>query len=322
MSVKNKVLISSSIILLIVFVVGSNYYFSKVKPYNNLLNNANQAMNKEEYDKAVTLYGEALSYKDDLGVNRKLDFATVLGKSKETYSIAVKQMEGKEYLTAIESYTKVDNQDTKRYSDSQSSISECKKLYISDNLKKAKDNIRNKKFDEANKYISDILKFDAKNTDANKLKEDIVAALQNQKNDVAELSKVISQDNNGEDQVQSRKQEFINKLNNIKIELSPGQRLVEEGTESQNDLNNYAFQSYGKWDKSLNEIYNVLEQQLSSNDMEKLKNEESNWIAQKEAIAQRDSEDMRGGTGEDYLRYTSLAKSTQERCYQLVEKVN
>lgn len=322
MSVKNKVLISSSIILFIVFVVGSNYYFSKVKPYNKLLNNANQAMNKEEYDKAVTLYGEALSYKDDLDVNRKLDFATVLEKSKETYSIAVKQMEGKEYLTAIESYTKVDNQDTKRYSDSQNSISGCKKLYIADNLKKAKDNIRNNKFDEANKYISDILKFDAKNTDANKLKEDIVAALQNHENDVAELSKVVSQDKNGEDQVQSRKQEFINKLNNIKIELSPGQRLVEEGTESQNDLNNYAFQSYGKWDKSLNEIYNVLKQQLSSNDMEKLKNEESNWIAQKDAIAQRDSEDMRGGTGEDYLRYTSLAKSTQERCYQLVEKVN
>ena len=192
MSVKNKVLMSSAIILVIVFVVGSNYYFSKVKPYNQLLNNANQAMTKEDYEKAVTLYGEALSYKDDLGVYKKVDFAKNLKKSKETYAIAVKQMAGKDYITAIDSFTKVDKQDTKRYSNSQSSIIECKKLYITDNLKNAQDNIERKKFDEANKYIGNILKFDAKNEDAFKLKADIDTALQKQKEDDQLAAKVIA----------------------------------------------------------------------------------------------------------------------------------
>ncbi|MBX4261562.1 hypothetical protein KTC96_02570 [Clostridium estertheticum] len=193
MSIKNKVLISSGIILVIVFLLGSYYYLSKVSPYNQFSNNANQAVIKEEYDKAVTLYGEALSYKKDPDINKKIDVAKLLKKSKETYAIAVNQMKDKDYLTAIDTYKKVAKQDTKRYSDSQNSISNCKKLYIADNLKNANDNITNKKFDEANKYIGNITKLDANNTDVKKLKADIVNDIQKQKDDaVATKSKIVA----------------------------------------------------------------------------------------------------------------------------------
>ena len=192
MNVKNKVLISSGVILVIILVVGSFFYLNKIRPYNQLFNNANQSMANEEYDKAVTLYSEALSYKNDPAVNKKIDFAKLLKKSKETYSIAVKQMASKDYLEAIDNFTKTDKQDAKRYFDSQNSISDCKKLYIADNLKNAKDTIAGKKFDEANKYINNILKLDAKNTDVKKLKADIVTALQKQKDDSTKLKNDIA----------------------------------------------------------------------------------------------------------------------------------
>ncbi|MBW9172493.1 hypothetical protein K2F43_14885 [Clostridium estertheticum] len=193
MSIKNKVLISSGIILVIVFLLGSYYYLSKVRPYNQFSNNANKAMTKEEYDKAVTLYGEALSYKKDPDINKKIDVANLLKKSKETYAIAVNQMKDKDYLTAIDTYKKVAKQDTKRYSDSQNSISNCKKLYIADNLKNANDNITNKKFDEANKYIGNIIKLDANNAAVKKLKADIVNDIQKQKDDaVATKAKIVA----------------------------------------------------------------------------------------------------------------------------------
>ena len=173
MNVKNKSLIFSVIILVIVFIVGSYYYFSKVRPYNQAFNKATQSMTNEDYDKAITLYGEALSYKNDSSIDKMIDLAKRLKKSKETYGIALKQMVSKDYLTAIDSFIKVDKQDTKRYSDSQNSISECKKLYIADNLKNANDNITSKKFDEAN------------NIGANKLKTDIVTIIKKQKDAAA-----------------------------------------------------------------------------------------------------------------------------------------
>ena len=182
MSVKNKALISTAIILVIVFIVGFYYYFSKVRPYNQAFNKATQSMNNEDYDKAITLYGEALNYKNDSNIDKMIDLAKRLKKSKETYGIALKQMVSKDYLTAIDSFIKVDMQDTKRCSASQDSISECKKLYIADNLKNANENITNKKFDEANKNIGNILKIDATNADAKNLKASIITAVQEEKN--------------------------------------------------------------------------------------------------------------------------------------------
>lgn len=183
MRIKNKLIIALATILFIVFAIGSYYYFSKVRPYNQLNSDANQAMTKEDYDKAVTLYGETLSYKNDSEISKKIDLAKLLKKSKETYDISEKQMVDKNYLTAIDGFKKVDKHDTKRYFNSQNSISKCKELYIAANLKSANDNITNKKFDEASNYIGYIIKLDANNTAAKKLKVDIIADIKKQKDE-------------------------------------------------------------------------------------------------------------------------------------------
>lgn len=179
----------SVIIIIIIAAIGGYYYFSKAKPYANFLNDGNKAMATEQYDKAVTLYEQALSYKKSTDANKRIDIAKLLKKSKKIYDLASVQMTKKEYLSAINSFKKVDKQDTKRYSIAQSKINESKKLYITDNLNGATDNLANGKIDEANKYLDNIFKLDSNNADAIKLKADIAKSIQKKKDDIAAKAK-------------------------------------------------------------------------------------------------------------------------------------
>lgn len=189
-----KLIISISIISIVLILGGIFYYINNVQVYNKTLADANNAVATEEYDKAITLYEEALNYKKDPDVNEKIDLAKLLIKSKEIYETAIKQTTDKKYLEAIESFKKVDKQDTKRYPVVQSKISECKNLYISDNLKSANDYLANNKFDEANKYLDNILKLDVNNADAKKVKDVIAKAIQKQKDDAAAIqAKVVAE---------------------------------------------------------------------------------------------------------------------------------
>ncbi|PGT81203.1 lysozyme inhibitor LprI family protein [Bacillus sp. AFS040349] len=74
-----------------------------------------------------------------------------------------------------------------------------------------------------------------------------------------------------------------------------------------------------KWDQALNEIYQVLEKQLPADEMEKLRQEQRKWITLRDETAKEDASQFEGGTMEP-LEYTaSLANTTKERCYELVE---
>jgi hypothetical protein len=190
-----KIIISIAVIsIMIVFSVIA-YYINNSNIYNRLLNSANQSINNENYDKAITLYDEAKKYKNDNSIDDKIALCGRLKMSKQNYNNAIKMMKSKNYLEAIDSFKKVDQKDDKRYSTAQNNINECKKLYISDNLNSAEDNLKNNKYNEANKYLDNIFKMDAKNADALKVKADIVKAIQKQKN--GEITKANSSYSSG-----------------------------------------------------------------------------------------------------------------------------
>ncbi|MBW9172494.1 hypothetical protein K2F43_14890 [Clostridium estertheticum] len=176
------------IILILIIIIGlifaTFYYMNKSQVYNKTLSSATKAVATEEYDKAITLYEEALNYKKDSDVNKKIVLANLLIKSKATYNTAIKQATNKDYIGAVNSFKKVDKQDTKRYSLAQNKVSELTKLYIADNLKGANDNLSSSKFDEANKYLDSIFKVDANNVDAKIVKANLEKAIQKQKDDV------------------------------------------------------------------------------------------------------------------------------------------
>ena len=115
---------------------------------------------------------------------------------------------------------------------------------------------------------------------------------------------------------QSKKQEYKAKLDNIELEF----KGFNDASATTNDMYQEACKEYKQWDDALNEIYGVLKVQLSASDMKELQSEEIRWIKDRDAKAKKDASEMAGGTMEKVLYQGSLAKSTKDRCYVLVDK--
>ena len=78
------------------------------------------------------------------------------------------------------------------------------------------------------------------------------------------------------------------------------------------------YERYQAWDDMLNEIYSLLKTQLSSSEMKALKNEEINWINYRDKTAENDARDFDGGSNYSVVYNGSLATTTKDRCYELV----
>ncbi|NFG24372.1 DUF1311 domain-containing protein [Clostridium botulinum] len=116
---------------------------------------------------------------------------------------------------------------------------------------------------------------------------------------------------------ESTKQIYKNKLDAIELGMKDLDDLKGGSTL---EMKSAAKEEYERWDRALNEIYGVLQKQLSSDDMNKLKDEEIKWIAARDEQAKKDSLQYKGGTAETLIYGMSLGQSTKERCYELVEK--
>ena len=77
---------------------------------------------------------------------------------------------------------------------------------------------------------------------------------------------------------------------------------------------------YTKWDVALNEVYNTLKKQLSISDMKNLQHKEIQWIVHRDAVANKEAAQYKGGSIEPLIYISSLADTTKNRCYELVEK--
>lgn len=125
-----------------------------------------------------------------------------------------------------------------------------------------------------------------------------------------------SESNNSENEVtESKKEEYLQKLNNTK-------KAAEELEAS--DSSTYALKKVENdrweiWDELLNEIYGVLKEQLSAQEMDQLRNEQQNWIKYRDDTALEASLKYKGGTQEHLEYVTVLANLSEERCYELVE---
>lgn len=85
--------------------------------------------------------------------------------------------------------------------------------------------------------------------------------------------------------------------------------LVEQETER-----------YEKWDKEVNEIYRSLEAQLSTEQMESLREEQREWIVHRDETANESPLKYKDGSMESLEYVATQAELTRERCYLLVAK--
>lgn len=87
---------------------------------------------------------------------------------------------------------------------------------------------------------------------------------------------------------------------------------------SQADLNRESSIVYSKWDELLNDVYQYLKTTLSADDFSDLKDDEVNWIKEKEAAIEAAGAQWKGGTGEPFARNSAGIEYTSKRCYYLI----
>ncbi|MFS0820418.1 lysozyme inhibitor LprI family protein [Bacillus sp. 1P02SD] len=111
------------------------------------------------------------------------------------------------------------------------------------------------------------------------------------------------------------KEQYLNELAAIEEEIEN----KPEG-ETQIEMEDIAAGIYEIWDGELNKIWKELEKQLPTEKMDKLREDQRQWIKEKYRIASEEAAQYEGGTMEPLVKVNTQARVTKERCYELVKK--
>ena len=118
--------------------------------------------------------------------------------------------------------------------------------------------------------------------------------------------------------IEGRRKEFLERLDNIQKEIDALPEKKDSDAGVTNAMKNYYGIGYEMYDKELNNIYALLQKELSKEVMESLEQEEIKWIDEKEKAAKEESLKYKGGTFEFVADKVSLYEATKNRCYELV----
>lgn len=145
----------------------------------------------------------------------------------------------------------------------------------------------------------------------------------NEENDQEDSSTENSTSSDDEDEdlsnrntnTDSQRDAYFKKLN--EMEEADRNTEVKNTTSEMEQLEE---ERYEAWDQVLNEIYAVLNEQLSPEDMEQLREEQRDWIKHRDEAAKESSLKYEGGSTEKLEYVATQATLTKERCYLLVAK--
>lgn len=161
--------------------------------------------------------------------------------------------------------------------------------------------VEEKKYDEANNVIS--------NLEGKELTEEQI-------NEISEMKNKIKENETGlVPNSQSKRDEYLKKLKRLEDEVS---EISYDGDTLQ--MKEASSKVLKMWDDILNKIYGVLKSQLSSSEMESLKEEQREWIVIRDAGAEESASEFEGGTMYGLAYTETLSIQTQQRCYDLVNK--
>ena len=113
------------------------------------------------------------------------------------------------------------------------------------------------------------------------------------------------------------KKEFLEELDKLKIDLE-NTKDTRYASSVTLDLREAASEEYKLWDDKLNEIYSYLQINLSKDEMNKLTQEEIEWMATRDEKSEAAAKKNEGGTIAPFNSTMSLIESTRDRCYELV----
>ena len=114
----------------------------------------------------------------------------------------------------------------------------------------------------------------------------------------------------------STKSEYLLYLDGVEKGLNDLDPLYKSGTTV--DLVEAESEAYKRWDDALNKVYGELKKQLSDKDMEKLREEQRQWIEFRNKKAKEDAAEFEGGSFASVQYVSTLQQVTKERYYELV----
>ncbi|WP_264740561.1 lysozyme inhibitor LprI family protein [Cytobacillus firmus] len=125
----------------------------------------------------------------------------------------------------------------------------------------------------------------------------------------------VESSNDQNENHESNKDEYLKKLN----KMEEADRYAEAKTTTA-ELVEQEAERYRTWDEELNKIYNLLEEQLDKGQMDQLRDEQLNWIQQRDETAKKSSLKYKGGSMEPLEYVATQASLTRKRCYLLVAR--
>ncbi|GCF74005.1 DUF1311 domain-containing protein [Bacillus cereus] len=316
-----RLILIIGITLLVVAGCGNNDAFDKAKKQGDL------ALENKEYDRAVASFELALKEKkDDREVRLKMNQTNKMIEALQESNID----------RAISLLREIEN-------DSASSVILVKQV------KEKREDLSNQK-DEEEKYKQMLakveeLKNEQKFVDVKeqlnviiretKGKEQFKIYYQNANEQITQIvprtvevdktkdenrkeEKVIEEKPKKESVITGQKAEYITKLNSIEESLKKLDYLYENGITT--EMKEGEVKRYDAWDQALNEIYGVLKKQLSTSEMNTLREKQREWIKYRDRKAEEAWNESGQGTLSGIATISSKATSTRERCYQLVEQ--
>lgn len=137
-----------------------------------------------------------------------------------------------------------------------------------------------------------------------------------------EKPEILKEDKNmiSKDTNYTYKYEYLAKLEDLEEEVNNSTPLSLLEEESPYAMIDIAKSKYEAWDDMLNEIYYLIETQLSNKEFEEFKNKQSKWLNYRERMAQEQADKFEGMVFTKVQYNLTLAKLTEERCYEIVNK--
>ena len=124
---------------------------------------------------------------------------------------------------------------------------------------------------------------------------------------------------NHAEQLAQLKQQYLNQANQLAQQLDATHQQ-RYSSDSMMDLLQASDAEYQQWDQLLNQIYTSLMQLLPTDKAQQLKQEEINWINEKENKANAIYNQQNNGSLNRLEAMNSRINSTKERCYTLIQQ--
>lgn len=246
----------------------------------------------------------------------KANKETLIPQSIEYYASALKLKYETTVITKVSEKLKQDDdfEETIKIIEPSIKSEDLKKIYTDIYVKKARINFKEKNYEATSDYLSKAQEYGYKINDFEYYKD--LQKIQQEAQKPKEEPQIQSSNNNVS-QLDSYKQKYINKLDDIEISLSDLDYLYQNGITS--ELLEAEGIKLVRWDDMLNEIYGLLKVQLSESEMSALRTKQLNWIKYRDKTAENEAKNEAGdGTLYLVVYNSALARLTKERCYELV----